>query len=199
MLSLTFLTFLCILLPTLHLLLQAVQFGRRQSIVFYTIAAYQLSALLWPERLRIDRDIEPPFIIFKPTFALHVGLYEILLNHTRRLPPAERAALLSGKRFAENVDSIIEGNPTTALKRLGFPALPPNLQERVQYVATLPIIAVTPPEDGDRRPERGQSGAKRIRYIKGLLAPPKRVAKSGREIKRRERALRKQSRELEKQ
>jgi hypothetical protein len=38
---------------------------------------------------------------------------------------------------------------------------------------------VTPPEDGNRVPQVGEKGARKERFVEGLLAPPKKRSRAG--------------------
>ena len=40
-------------------------------------------------------------------------------------------------------------------------------------------MVLTPPTDGDNIPLAGEKGAKKVKSVKGLLAPPKRISKLG--------------------
>jgi hypothetical protein len=60
----------------------------------------------------------------------------------------------------------------------------------IEHVKTLPILMVTPPEDGNRKPEAGERGGKEVKYEPGFMAPPKREAKAGKELKKARMAAR---------
>ena len=46
-------------------------------------------------------------------------------------------------------------------------------------------MVITPPEDGDRQPERGERKGKRMRVEKGRLAPPEKASKAKKDSERR--------------
>jgi hypothetical protein len=58
---------------------------------------------------------------------------------------------------------------------------PPSEKEisRMEYLKTLPELRVTPSEEGNRKPERGEKGGGRVRVLEGMLQVP--VRKSTRE------------------
>jgi hypothetical protein len=62
-----------------------------------------------------------------------------------------------------------------------------KVMARIRYVETLPELIVTPPDDGDRRPKQGEKGGPRLKVVKGLLAPPQRRSRAGKEIRNKER------------
>ncbi|KAH3904022.1 hypothetical protein HBH56_240030 [Parastagonospora nodorum] len=72
---------------------------------------------------------------------------------------------------------------TQIIDRMELPPPPPPLEFR---------IVVTPPEDGDRKPERGERKGKIIKMEKGRLAPPEKTSKAKKDWDRHRRESRKQ-------
>ncbi|KAH4908616.1 hypothetical protein HBI80_054290 [Parastagonospora nodorum] len=67
--------------------------------------------------------------------------------------------------------------------------------ETLTTTSTTPLefrIVVTPPEDGDRNPERGERKGKIIKMEKGRLAPPEKTSKAKKDWDRHRRESRKQ-------
>jgi hypothetical protein len=123
----------------------------------------------------------PPQIIYDPQFDLHSLIYNRFRLQSRPKRQALiRSGFLSGSRFASLADSVIDNEPLPIVGRLGL-RLPDR--EIIEHLKTLPVLMVTPPEDGDRKPEAGERGGKGLKYEAGLLAPPKRRGKAGKRLK----------------
>jgi hypothetical protein len=108
-----------------------------------------------------------------------------VLRKLRTLCPANRSFFtpyLRGTAFASLADSLIAGDAAPLLARFGL-ALTGAERERAEYLASLPVLLVTPPEDGNRKPQAGEKGAKKVRFAKGMLAPPRRRSKAGKALR----------------
>jgi hypothetical protein len=122
------------------------------------------------------------YIIFKPAFPLHIIIYRTLLP---QLPPG--SDLLRGARFASLADSIIDGTADEFLQEHG-PKWPSEKErKKMEYLKTLPELVVTPPDDGHRKPQRGEKGGRRVKLVPGLLAPVVRKSRAGKERREKER------------
>jgi len=152
-----------------------------------------LSMIFASKRQSVDNEMPTPtptpIVLYKPVFAIHIILYRTLLLQLSHISPWERSAILSGRRFTALADSIVAGTPPVGLDRLRLQDLKPALKRRLEYLATLPELRVTPPDDGDRKPEPGEKGGRKARRVRGLLAPPIRKSRPGKEKKNQERAL----------
>ena len=150
-----------------------------------------LGIMFASKRQSIDKETPTPtpIVLYKPVFAIHIILYRTLLPQLSHISPWERSAILSGRRFTALVDSIVADTLPIGLERLRLQNLAPALKRRLEYLATLPELRVTPPDDGDREPEPGEKGGRRARRVRGLLAPPKRKSKPGKEKKNKDRVL----------
>jgi hypothetical protein len=116
--------------------------------------------------------------LYNPAFALHQVVYDVIISEY----PAFPRRYLEGSEFFRVVERLLAGEEVFGVK------FEPEQLEDIEELASLPELVVTSPEDDDRVPERGQKGAKRVKYEEGLLAPPARVSKrrSKKRMKRRE-------------
>jgi len=154
------------------------------------LSAFGLAALA-PFGFEIGAK-KPPMVLSSPAFALHNFAYAVIMRKVALLSLSERAAFspyLRGSRFALLADSLLNDTPSPMLAKHGI-KLDADQLERAAYLATLPEVIVTPPEDGNRRAERGEKGGKRLRVVEGLLAPPKRVSRVGKQARDKRRAER---------
>jgi hypothetical protein len=126
---------------------------------------------------------QAPIVLYRPIFALHTIAYHILLP---QIPLSERSRLLRGRRFASLADSIANCTASAILENMRI-KLPTKVIARMEYLKTLPELIVTPPEDGNRRPKRGEKGGPRVRVIEGFLAPPMRRSGAGKEMREKRR------------
>ncbi|KAH7073072.1 hypothetical protein BKA63DRAFT_516282 [Paraphoma chrysanthemicola] len=140
-----------------------------------------------------DGESCPSITLLKPAFALHKLMYFIMRRRLAQLPLAERTAFtpfLRGTRFALLANMLINGEHSPVLAKFGI-KLEEHERACVLFLASLPEIVVTPPEDGDRAPERGQKGGRRLRLVEGLLAPPAKMSRAGRAEREKRRVERK--------
>ncbi|KAF2831899.1 hypothetical protein CC86DRAFT_400684 [Ophiobolus disseminans] len=134
----------------------------------------------------------PPISLNSPAYALHNLAWAILRRHIALLPPPDRAAFapfLRGARFARLADSLLYNTPSPILAKYGI-TLNAEQLERVARIASHPELIVTPPEDGNRRAERGEKGGLRLRIDEGLLAPPRKVSRASQEAREKRRVER---------
>jgi hypothetical protein len=121
---------------------------------------------------------------------MHNLCYIVITRAIVSLPASSRAAFtphLRGTAFATLAQSLIANDPAPILARHGIALARPE-QRRIEYLATLPELVVTPPEDGNRKPMRGERGGRRVKVYEGLV-PPKRVGKLGKERRAEEKRL----------
>ncbi|KAF2033862.1 hypothetical protein EK21DRAFT_108650 [Setomelanomma holmii] len=146
-----------------------------------------------PRRMNVEGETRPQIVLFHSSFALNDFAHHIVLCRLAQLCPANRGALssyLHGLRFEVLANSLINEEPSPILAKHGI-KLETHERKRIEYLASLPEVIVTAPEDGDRKLERGERGAKRLGNAKGLLAPPERVSKVKREEGQKRRGERK--------
>jgi hypothetical protein len=121
---------------------------------------------------------------------MHNLCYIVITHAINSLPASSRAAFtphLRGTAFVTLAQSLITNEPAPILARHGI-ALARLEQRKIEYLATLPELVVTPPEDGNRKPMRGERGGKRVKVYEGLV-PPKKVWKLGKERRAEEKRL----------
>ncbi|KAH7077375.1 hypothetical protein FB567DRAFT_552895 [Paraphoma chrysanthemicola] len=191
------LNFLALVLDVFWLLFAVQSYGWQKCCSLYTALSRAVSALSKFLPLQQpgtnDGNSRPSITILKPAFALHKLMYFIMRRRHAQLPLAERTAFapfLRGTRFALLANMLINGEHSPVLAKFGIKLEAPE-RAWVRLLASLPDIIVTPPEDGDRAPERGQKGGRKLRLVEGLLAPPARISKAGRAEKEKRRAERK--------
>jgi hypothetical protein len=124
------------------------------------------------------------YILFKPAFPIHIIIYRILLP---QLPPG--SDLLRGARFASIADSVIDGTADAILQEHGLKLPLEKERKRMEYLKTLPELVVTPPDDGHRKPQPGEKGGRRVKLVPGLLVPPVRKSRAGRERWKKEKMM----------
>ncbi len=78
-------------------------------------------------------------------------------------------ALIRGSRFAAVIDSIISGTIPSIITDLKL-RLPPL--DYITAILSLPMILLTPPKDGNRKPEPGEKGGPVIKPAVGFLKAP---------------------------
>jgi hypothetical protein len=108
-------------------------------------------------------------------------VYHSLLPRLSHFPPAERSAILSGRRFTALADFIIVVT-TDAYLQERVEASYGEGDEEMEYFRTLPELRVTPPDDGHRKPQPGEKKGGKTRVEKGLLAPPARKIRTGKQM-----------------
>ncbi|CAO2648739.1 Nn.00g096880.m01.CDS01 [Neocucurbitaria sp. VM-36] len=148
------------------------------------------SLLICALNILIEATVPPAenssqYILYTPLFALHNLIYDAILPQLTNLSPEDQFALLRGRHFALLANAIIENTSSPIIERLGL-KLPSH--ELIEELKRLPAVIVTPPDDGDRSPLAGEKGGKKLRFTKGLLAPPtrrKRLGKLAREAKKK--------------
>jgi hypothetical protein len=156
-----------------------------------TKALFKSLPLLHPATIK--GETRPAIVLYKPAFALHNLMYLIMRRRLDQVSPAERSGFspfLRGARFALLANLLINNEHSPILAKYGI-KLEAHERKRVEYVASLPELIVTPPEDGNRKAERGQKGGRMLRFAEGLLAPPPRVSWASRERGKKRRAERK--------
>jgi hypothetical protein len=165
------------------------------NIIFASIASIQISCLallaafqFLANALLIPQPSAPMSVtpIWHPSIALQDHIYGILEQRLRMLPHDARTALepyLRASNFAALVESLIANTPLAILAKYDI-ALDAGELARATYLATLPEVVCTPPEDGNRAPEPGELGGRRVRVEEGKLGVPVRVAKPGRELRK---------------
>jgi hypothetical protein len=119
---------------------------------------------------------------------MHNMCYIVITQALAALPAPTRALFtpnLRGTAFAALADSLIANDPLPILAAHGIALADPE-QRKVAYLATLPELVVTPPEDGDRRAERGEIGGGKVKLFEGLV-PPRKVWKLGKRRREEER------------
>jgi hypothetical protein len=97
------------------------------------------------------------------------------------------SAILRGCRFAALDDSIIEGTADAYLQKKWLKLLSLREMRRVDQLKTMTELRVTPPDDGNRKPQPGEKKGRKITVAKGLLAPPVRKSRAGKQLKERQR------------
>jgi hypothetical protein len=119
---------------------------------------------------------------------MHNMCYIVITQTLAALPAPTRALFipyLRGAAFAALAHSLIANDPLPILAAYGIALADPE-QRKVAYLATLPELVVTPPEDGDRTAERGEISGGKVKVFEGLV-PPRTVWRLG---KRRREELR---------
>ena len=104
-------------------------------------------------------------MLISPNIALYNFAWGIFAQRLARLSPADHAAFapfLRGARFVRLADPLLNDTPSPLLVKHGI-RLDEDLLERVAYLSSLPDAVVTPPEDGDRRAERGMKAPSQAR------------------------------------
>jgi hypothetical protein len=126
---------------------------------------------------------------------MHNLCYIVITRAIASLPAPSRALFvphLRGRAFAALADSLINNNPLPILADHGIALAAPE-RRKIEYLATLPEVVLTPPEDEDRRAERGEKGGGKVKEFEGLV-PPRKVQKLGKK-RREEERLRENRRE----
>jgi hypothetical protein len=150
-------------------------------------------SLTLPQPATIEGETRPAIVLYKPAFALHNLMYLITRRRLDQVSPAEQSTFrpfLRGARFALLANLLINNDHSPILAKYGI-KLEAHERKRVECLASLPELVVTPPEDGNRKAERGQKGGRMLRFAEGLLAPPPRVSWARRAERAKRRAERK--------
>jgi hypothetical protein len=143
--------------------------------------------------------------IWHSSIALQDHIYGILDQRLRALPHDARQTLapyLRASHFAELAESLTNNTPLGILTDYDIKLDAAELAHAT-YLATLPEVICTPPEDGDRAPEPGERGGRWVKVEEGKLGVPVRVARAGRALRkekqRKEEEKRAEKRENEKE
>jgi hypothetical protein len=183
------------------------------NIIFISIASIQLSCLallaafnFLAKALPIPQHSAqmPVTPIWHPSIALQDHIYGILDQRLRALPHDARQTLapyLRASHFAELAESLTNNTPLGILTDYDIKLDAAELAHAT-YLATLPEVICTPPEDGDRAPEPGERGGRWVKVEEGKLGVPVRVARAGRALrkeKQKEEEKRAKKRENEKE
>jgi hypothetical protein len=158
-----------------------------QLLCLALLAAFQIFANTLPiPQHSAQMPVTP---IWHPSIALQDHIYGILDQRLRMLPHDARQTLapyLRASHFAELAESLIANTPPAILANYDI-ALDAGELAHAEYLATLPEVICTPPEDGDRAPEPGERGGRWVQVEEGRLGVPVRVARAGRALRRRSR------------
>ncbi|KAF1914872.1 hypothetical protein BDU57DRAFT_540736 [Ampelomyces quisqualis] len=132
-------------------------------------------------------------ILFRPSFSIHNFCWIILHKAVAVLPSTDRALFtpyMRGSHFAALAESLLADDPAPILARYGIKLSPTQLR-RIEHLKSLPEIVLSPPEDGNRKPQRGEKGGRKLRTKKGFLWVPKKVSKAGKAEKQKRKEERK--------
>ncbi|KAH7401758.1 hypothetical protein DE146DRAFT_787520 [Phaeosphaeria sp. MPI-PUGE-AT-0046c] len=134
--------------------------------------------------------------VWHPSWPLYNFAYLLLTHHISSLPPHLRtkySPFLRGGTFASIAEDLFADELSPILREMGMEAND-AARRQARFLATLPEVVVTAPEDGDRLPQPGQKGCReKVKVEQGKLVAPKTMSRAARQakIKRREERKRK--------
>ncbi|KAH7391740.1 hypothetical protein BKA66DRAFT_568157 [Pyrenochaeta sp. MPI-SDFR-AT-0127] len=99
--------------------------------------------------------------------------YQTLIPQLERLSPRQGIYILG--KYRGLTESILADRPPGFIAAQGI-RLPSR--EEMDYLASLPKIILTPPEDGDRKLQPRERGRAKKKDVEGLLAVPRNSSRS---------------------